>query len=340
MDYYIQELCDNNSNDWEKLCEESKEGTFFHSLKWKRILEGLNYRNHCFLLYRNDEPVALCPFYEATIKGFRGLVSLPISDYDHIIVKDRNDPTIAYRILEKCKEIAKKNKLFFIHINTLNKTIKENFNKYSPLPYPIGGNMVLNLDKIDPGKIWSEIFSKKDRKYISRFEKDGYRIEEIESIDNLKIFYKYYKANIEHINATPYPYTHFEDLLKIFSPRDMRITLLYKNENVAGGQLSFLYDSKKTMYLRYLSLNRNLPIRYSPTSYLRWNSIKKASRMGYNRICFGRTPHDSKDIHYKLKEMFGCQYEIEHSLIFPTSYLFKIGYNIYYNIYGRTSHVN
>ena len=148
MDYYIQELSNNISNDWEKLCEESKEGTFFHTLKWKQILEGaLNYRSHCFLIYRNDEPVALCPFYEATIKRFRGLIALPGSDYDHIVIKDKNDPLIAYHILEKCKEIAKKNNLSFILINTLDQMIKDDFSKYKPLSYPIGGNMVLDLKR-------------------------------------------------------------------------------------------------------------------------------------------------------------------------------------------------
>jgi hypothetical protein len=56
--------------------------------------------------------------------------------------------------------------------------------------------------------------------------------------------------------------------------------------------------------------------------------------MGYNKICFGRTPPYSNDSHYQLKEKFGCHFEKEYSLIFPRSHLFKIGYNIYYNIYN------
>ena len=59
---------------------------------------------------------------------------------------------------------------------------------------------------------------------------------------------------------------------------------------------------------------------------MRWDSIKKASELGYNRICFGRTPPDTKDINYKLKAMFGCHYENENSFIIPTSNLFKIIY--------------
>ncbi len=148
------------------------------------------------------------------------------------------------------------------------------------------------------------------------------------------MFYKYYKTNLEFKNASPYPFSHFEDLLKTYSSTEMMLTLLYKDEVVAGGQLAFLHDPKKTMYLRYLSLNRDLPTRYHSTWCIYWDCIERATKMGYSKICFGRTPPYSNDSHYQLKEKFGCHFEKEYSLIFPRSHLFKIGYNIYYNIYN------
>ena len=334
MNYHIEELNNINAADWKRLCEESKEGSFFHTLEWKEILEhSFNFKNHCFLLYRNEEPVALCPFYEATINGFRGLVSLPDSDYNHIIIMDKKDPLIASHILEYCKEISRKNKLLFILITTLSELTKDHFNRFDPLPFPISGDMVLNLKEISPDKIWNDILSKQERKYIRRFENDGFKIKELNSIDDIKIFYEYYKTNIEFKNATPHPFSHFEDLLKTYSSKEMILTLLYKNDVVAGGQLAFLHNIKKTMYLRYLSLNRDLPTRYHSTLFIYWNCIERASEMEYNRICFGRTPPYPNDARYRLKEKLGCHFETEYSLIYPRSHLFKIGYNIYYNIY-------
>ncbi len=335
MNYHIEDLSNTNATDWKRVCKESKEGSFFHTLEWKRILEqSYNFKTHCFLLYRNDESVALCPFYEASINGVRGLISLPDSDYNHIIITDQHDPLIAYHILDKCKEITRENKLFFILITTLNELTKDHFSRYNPLPFPLGGDMVLNLEEFNPDKIWNDNFSKKERKYIRRFENDGFRIKEVTSIDDIKMFYKYYKTNIEFKNATPYPFSHFEDLLNVYSSTEVILTLLYKNEIVAGGQLAFLDNFKKTMYLRYLSLNRELTSRYHPTLYIYWDCINRASERGFSRICFGRTPPYPNDVHYQFKEMFGCHYEKEFSLIFPRSHLFKIGYNIYYNIYN------
>jgi hypothetical protein len=68
--------------------------------------------------------------------------------------------------------------------------------------------------------------------------------------------------------------------------------------------------------------------------YLYWDFVKRASEMGYDRVCFGRTPPYSNDIHYQLKEGFGCDFEKEYSLIFSRSHLFSIAYNIYYHMYN------
>ncbi|MDO8725279.1 MAG: hypothetical protein Q7J35_04345 [Candidatus Methanoperedens sp.] len=335
MNYHIEDLNNINTADWKRLSEGSIDGTFFHTLKWKRTLEqSFNCKSHYFLLYRNEKPVALCPFYEDVIQGIRGLMPLSRSDYNHIIITDKYDPLIAYHILEKCKEIARNSRLFFILITTQSESTIDHFNRYNSLGYPIGGTMVLNLDEHNPDKIWNEILSNQDRKYIRRFEKDGFRVKKVNSIEDIKILYKYYETNLKYINAIPYPFSHFEDLLNIYSSTEMIRTLLCKNEIIAGGHLSFLDEPNKTIHLRYLSLNRNLPTRYHPTLYIEWDIIKTASEMGYRRICFGRTLPYPEDIHYKLKEKFGCQYEKEYSIIIPTSYLFKIIYPIYYNLYS------
>ncbi|MDL5501748.1 MAG: hypothetical protein QSU88_00880, partial [Candidatus Methanoperedens sp.] len=74
-------------------------------------------------------------------------------------------------------------------------------------------------------------------KYIKRFDNDGFIIKEINSTEDMKKFYMYYKRNIEFKKANPYLFSHFEDLLNTYSSEEMKLTLLYKDEIVAGGQL-------------------------------------------------------------------------------------------------------
>lgn len=193
--------------------------------------------------------------------------------------------------------------------------------------------MMLNLKENCPEKIWEEIFSKKGdgvpRKYIKRFERDEIKIREVESIDDLRIFYKYYAENLKFINVEPSPLSYFEYCWNLFSSSERRITLLYKNYEIFGGLFAFIYPAKKTMYLNYLALNRNIPNTYHPPYPLYWDAILKASEMDLDYVCFGSTPNNINNITYRTKMKFGCEYKEEYRMMFPLSKLFKLGYQTY-----------
>lgn len=330
-DYIVEELCSDNEKAWKEFNEKTYSGSFFHTLKWKIILERkFGYESHYFLVYYKDRVIAACPFFEITINRFKGLM-LPYSDYKNILVDKNFNHLVAKAIMNKCYEISKKNRLSFILINTLNKEIKEHFNEFKPLPVRIAGNMILDLKENNPEKIWNNIFSAKgnQRNRIRRFEKDGIKIKEVKSVKDLKIFYKYYKANLEYLNSVPPPFSHFEELWNTYSSTDMIITLLHKNEKFFGGISQFLYPPRKTMYLTLLALNRDIPNRYSPSYYLEWDAIVRAYQMGYTTVCFGSTSPNPDNIHYHLKKKFGCYYEENYSMVFPLSIPFKVAYNTY-----------
>ena len=56
------------------------------------------------------------------------------------------------------------------------------------------GTMTLNLEKLNPEKIWNEVFTakKRQRRYINRFENDGFQVREVDSSKDIKILYEYY----------------------------------------------------------------------------------------------------------------------------------------------------
>ena len=331
--YSIEELSVDNEKEWDRFNENFEDGSFYHTLKWKMILEkSFNFKSHCFLVRHREEVISICPFYEVTIKGFNGLQLLPESDYNNLLIENKHlNNLILKSIVDKTEKIVKNNKLSFAIISTLNKKAAGLSNNYDSLPFPITGNMEVDLRENSPEKIWNDIFSKKDnqRKYIKRFDKDWFKLREIKSIKDLEIFYKYYKENLKFINAPPYLFSHFEKLLNTYSSSDIRITLLHKDEVIAGGLLAFLFSPKKTMYLRYLALNRQLPNKYHAPYYLYWDALMKASQMGYDKVSFGGTPNDSEDYNYRLKKKFGCSYKEIYSFILHYSTTFKFGYNVY-----------
>jgi len=333
MNLSIGELNDTNIDLWEEFNQKMEEGTFFHTNKWKKILESVGYTSHYFLIFDDEEIVGICPFFETNIKGFKGIATLPLSDYNHLIVKDNNEYVMDF-IRRRLELKAKNNSWSFILLNSLDKNFENNFNK-SYLKYTPSGNMVLDLEKLNPDKIWNEVFTnkRKQRNHINKFENDGFKIKDLDSSNDMKIFFKYYLKNIRYIKGIECPYSHFMDLYGAYFPKNMQITLLHKEDLIAGGLLSFLDESKKIMYLRYLALNRDIPNRYTPPYFLFWDAIKRADKLGFKRICFGTTPSDEEHPAYKLKRNFGCEYENIYSVLIPLSKLFKLGYRTYTSIY-------
>jgi hypothetical protein len=335
LDYYIKTLDKENNVLWDEFNKRTEGGTFFHTSKWKDVLEkSFGYKMHYILVYDNDKVISICPFCENVIKGFKGLTYIPNSDYHHILIQEQKCNDLLTRtILDKGKDISKKNKLSFILITTTSTKIKDYFMKYNPLPFPESGNMVLNLKENTPTKIWEVIFTEKGRgtprKYINRFEREGIDIREVTEVDDLKIFYKYYEENLRYKNVNPYPFSHFKYCWDSYSPSDMRITMVEKNHNIFGGLLAFIYHPKKTMYLKYLALNRNISNKYHPPFYLYWDAVTTASAMNLDYVCFGATPNDINNFNYRIKMKFGAEYEKEYRIVIPLSKLFTLSYKTY-----------
>jgi hypothetical protein len=331
--YYIEDLTPENEYVWDDFNNNSLCGSFFHTIKWKNIIvNSFGEKNHNFIIYYNDEVIGINPFYQSRIKYFKGLVSLPHSDYRNILIDEQHiNKILIKKIYDKCKLISKINNLSFFLINSLNKKIFTSLNEYNPSPYPINGVMNLNLEVYPPDKIWNNIFSAKNRQrnYIRRFQNDGFEIKRVENYEDMKLFYFHYKKNLEYVNAIPYDFSHFNYLWNNLTKKELIITLLKREKEIAGGILSFYYKPHKTLYLRYLALNRSLNHPYSPLYYLVWDLIVRYYELGCNKICLVSTTYNKKNIHYRIKQKFGSIYEKSYNSIFNLSILFKISYNIY-----------
>jgi lipid II:glycine glycyltransferase (peptidoglycan interpeptide bridge formation enzyme) len=320
-EYSCEELNNSNACDWNKLNEEHVDGSFYHTLKWKEVMERFLGKTHYFLVYRDDEVTALCPSYQTklVVKGLFPMAAL--NTVENIIVRYPDDASVAKQIVLKCKEIMMKEGLSLTNVILLEDE-KDCFRSMNLLPRPwsgaSAGNMMLDLRMHSPQEIWNSL-SKYDRKKCRLPERDGWIVNEATSLEELSSFYTYYKENMDYVHGKCEIFSYFEYLMQTFmtppSP-EMLMLLLRKNDKVAAGMLIFLFDAKKTMYLAYASLNRKVPNRYSPVYTLIWHAIRKASEMGYTTVAFGGTPANANDIHYRIKEKFGCSFELKYNVPF------------------------
>jgi hypothetical protein len=338
-DYYLEKLDPDNEDTWEEFNKNSVEGSLFHSLKWKQIVDTTTtYKTHYFLLFKNNRVTGIFPFIEENIRYFKGLVPLKGYGHHNAIISEYHDPSVIQNILTEFQKVTiHQKKISFVCLSTLHQETIDIIQNFPTYPYHDDGNVILNLNEFPPDKIWDSFSRKKgQRKYIRRFDENGFRATEINSLDDLKTFYKYYKENIDFIGGNPEFFSHFTELRNTLSSSDeIRIVLLSKDSTVAGGSLILTWKPQKTVYLQYLSLNRNLENYYSPSWYLYWEAINWAYTNKYEKVSFGLQHLDENNPRYRLKKEFGGTFEPIYSKMIPLSKMFTIGLNVKKFIDGR-----
>jgi CelD/BcsL family acetyltransferase involved in cellulose biosynthesis len=332
--FHTEHLNHDNENDWESLNRESGDGSFYHTLRWKDVLErSFNLKSRYFLVYYGKDPVALCPFFEQPIRGLRSLVPMPSTDFKHLIISDPSNHTVVNQILERSIKIAKEDRCaYIIFVNSSMESINSiraacPVDGRKTVPFLINGYLILDLEKNDPKFIWNSIFNSKEaqRKYIRRFEQNGFVFRESSSQQDLDIFYSYYSQNLEFIGASPMDRSHFNILFDQY-PSELRMTLLEKGNEVAGGMIGLLDLDRKVVHLRYMAINREMANTYHPSIALYWDMVKKAHELGYKKVCFGTNDKDIQDKSYRIKKGFGCEYVDNYAELMPMNSVYALLY--------------
>ena len=327
VDYRLERLNDRNAESWERFNDTSAEGSLFHSLKWKQLAEkGSDIKRQYFLLYKGEEVFGIFPFIEHNIHFFRGLSPADDPHRLHAILKDYSDPLAMQFVVKELQNFdGHQKKLSFIRVSASHQETLDSITSHTLIPLPDIGDMVLDLSESPPEKIWSTFSAKKgQRKFIRRFDENGFSLAEADSPDDLDIFYKYYEENINHIGGKLQPYSRFSELWNSLAD-DTRITLLSKESIVAGGMCMIADKLRKTVYTTYLSLNRNLPGTYHPSYYLWWEAINWAWENHFEKVSFGAQRLEEKNPRYRVKYDLGARFNPMYARLIPLTKSFAMG---------------
>lgn len=326
-DYHLERLSDENADEWDRYNSTSPEGGLFHSLKWKEIIEkGSDTRTQYYLLYKGEEVFGLLPLVEHNVHFFRGLS--PVNDPQRLraILRDYSDPFAMQYVVDALQSIKFDRKpLSFVRLSVSNEETLDRITRYTLLRLPDIGDMVLDLSEVPPEELWKTFSAKKgQRKFIRRFDENGFSVTEAESQEDLDQFYRYYAENIKRIGGTLQPYSRISDL-RDSMPDDVRITLLSKGSIVAGGMLMLSDRSRRTVYTTYLSLNRDLPKTYHPSYYLWWEAINWAWDHHLEKVSFGAQRLEEDNPRYRIKYDFGARFQPLYSGMIPLTKTFVLG---------------
>ncbi len=302
MGYSIEALSESNVQQWEEFNNRSPEGTLFHSIRWKNILEDtLNLRLRYYLIFEEQKVIGICPFIERSTGVFRGLAGIPYSEFTNIILEKPFDPEHFNEILSLFAEDNA-----FLHITTYDPNLMDRI-QHDNFIIENTGNMMLDLKQRPPEAIWST-FSRNMRYNIQIFNKKGFQIREARQHADVETFYRYYAENMAHIQGEVMPFSFFQKLQDSFPSTELRVTILANDDVTAGGSLAILDPARKVAYYEYLALNRDLPNRYTPTYPIYWDLVNWAQDSGCERLSFGRQSLEPANPRYQSKTKFGAEY--------------------------------
>lgn len=303
---FVEEL--NNAEEWESFLKATPNATFFHSLKWMKVLKKTFLLPTLYLTIKDSEGslAGVCPLAISNWGLFNVYESLPYSDYGGPIVKKSCVKAASISLWKFLERSSYEDNIPLTKMLFVDKEVSCFFKSPNTYVDKIKGVVEIDLAVKPSIFIWNKIFRHDQRKRIRRFERDGFQVRKTCSKSDFLEFLSTYYKNMEHINAPAFPVNFFKNIWNMLYPENFNILLVEKGKTV-GGVAFFKYMKK--IYLTYLGIDREtLSSRYRIAPYLFWKSIEWAEENGFRYVSLGATPSDPQNMYYSQKMMFGSSF--------------------------------
>jgi hypothetical protein len=314
---FVEEL--KNNREWEDFLQASPEGAFYHSLKWKEVIQKSFPHPALYLTIKdaNGTLVGICPGFILSSMHMKIYHSIPYSDYGGPVIGRECTEQASILLRSFLQSFCSNNGIAYTKICFIDGKSAQFFKLPSSHEDRSKGTMEIDLKATPSDFIWNKIFSKNRRWKIKRFERDGFQAQEARTKCDLRDFYNLYYENMKHIGASPYPYKFIENMWIILYPENLRVWLVGKEKRI-GGIVCFKYGQKT--YWVYAGIDRNQSYsRYSVIPYLLWKEINKAEEEDYRYVSLGGTPSDPKNPYYLQKMSFGSSFNPQEVVWCPFS---------------------
>lgn len=313
----VEEL--KSTKEWEDFVKVTPGGTFYHSIKWKNVIERSFSHPTVYLVVKdeNGRIVGICPTAIWTSRHLRMLDSLLYSDLGGPVTEKKCSEEASLSLLRFIEQFRREKDISCAKICFLKDGSKQFFKSSRCYVDNHRGVVELDLAAKPSDVIWNKMLRKSTKSKMRRFERDGFSVREACTKSDLAEFLVVYYSNMKHISASAFPIKFFENMWSILYPENFNI-LLVEKRNTVGGLAFFKYGER--IYLTYYGFDReSLAARYSMVPYLNWNAIKWAERNGFRHVCFGSTPARPKSAHeianYSQKVQFGASF-LQQEIVF------------------------
>ena len=307
---YVEEL--NNTREWEDFVESMPTGTFYHSLKWKEVIEKSFPHRAIYLVVKDSSGklVGVAPGFFTESIHTKIYDSIPHSDYGGPLIKTPHVSKVSIALLDFLKHLSSSRGVTYGKFLVIEKALKNHLSSQKGYAQSSLGVMEINLAKTPSQFIWNVLFSSNRRKKFKQMERRGFHVYEARTKSDLKAFYNLYLQNMEHIGASPRSFSFMENAWDTLFPSYLRIWILVNKEPVAA---KLFFQFAKKSFSVFVGIKRDQPQTYtnvpaSPINYLTWAEIKKAEEECISCVSLGTTPNDPSSEYFLRKSSMGSSF--------------------------------
>jgi len=294
----IGQLQPNEEAAWDAYVSTHPEGTIYHTLSWRAVMQRALGHKPYYLRTRNESGGISGIFPIFLIHGIFGkhLVSVPLRDRGGPLC---DHPQAGRLLIERALEIKKE---------TGAQTLMIKF------PAAHCGAWLKELGAVEqrhwvttsvpleqgPEGIWNDVLRSPTRRAVKKAASSGLQVSWSQQESDLKDFYRLFLMTRRQLGIPPYTWKFFQAMYGGLVPRGLqRLLLVKKDGRSVAGLIVFL--SGKEVISAYMGYDVNIT-EMRPNDILFWEAIRWSAEAGYRSFYFGAdSPHQTGLLAFKQK---------------------------------------
>ncbi len=260
---------------WDDFVARSSEGTFFHTINWKTVIEKVfGYTSMYYLVMQDEVIKGVLPLFLVK-KPLRGhvLISIPFGVYGGICAESSEAVELLQRKAESLSRELAVDFLELRHVQAkaIDLPIKELYYAFSREIYDGEEKNMMAIPR-------------KQRRMI-RQGKNHQLESKVGGKEFLKEFYMIYTTSLRNLGTPAFPYRFFEALLDVLGGQCKILSVWYQNQ-MAAAVMTFCYQDQLLPYY-----GGGLPqfLRYAVYDFMYWELMRYGWEHGYKVFDFGRS---------------------------------------------------
>jgi len=280
-------LDEGDASAWDLFVGSQPNGTFFHQLGWKRVMEKTyGYEPHYFCAKRGDRITGIAPaFLISNWMTGRCLISLPFAVYGGVCAEDQESEQV---LIAQLEQLANDLDVGYLELRNRSGGIRPGYHanpRYATFTLPL----VPDIDAI------YKVLPKDIRYMLRKAGKAGLRAQQ--GFDQLDSFYELMTINLRRLGTPAFPKQLFENLIREY-PDQVDLTVVYAGDRPVSGGMSFFF--REWMQPYYIGSKEEAKA-LAANNFLWWELISLGANTGHSTFDFGRSKKNSGNYDFKKK---------------------------------------